>query len=330
MDAILNVVVKLLAFSDPTNNSNPRLRHVDWTRDMSGIAVRDPRSQAYEILPGSSLTVFNGTRTTTIDSTTAFTVSLLPINGSASQYRFTYVSGTAPGFRTSRSLAVTGVAITMTMNTNATLGVHAASGIFGSVIPGDSVFIPNTTTGDSANVFSVLNSGYWQVLSVASATDITLVRPVGQAFSGANETQTPESNSQFVAFSAAGVQIGDSVDINAGFNTSTLKVFEVVNVTDSFFEVVSSAPLALDVGVTPGASGMAFYSDSKQMVYVEADQEVAIQINGDTGQTQRVGSFDPSDPTQPGVYLKIGPTWSLTIVNRSVSLANVIVIHAAE
>lgn len=330
MDAILNVVAKLLAFSDSTNNSNPRLRHVDWTRDLSGISVRDPRSQAYEILPGSSLTVFNGTRATTLDGTTAFSVTLLPINGSASQYRFTFTGGTNPTLRTGRNIAASGVIFTMTANANATLGVHASASIFGSIVPGDSVFIPNTTTGDSANVFSVLNSGYWQVLAVASGTDITLVRPVGQAFSGASETQTPVANSQFRAYSAAGVQIGDSVDINAGFNVGTRKVFEVVNVTDAFFEVVSSAPLALEAGILPGATGMVFYSDSKQFLYIEADQEVAVQLNGDTGQTQRVSPVDPSDPTRPGVYFKHGPTWSLTLVNRSVSLVNVIIIHAAE
>jgi hypothetical protein len=329
MNATLNVVTKIIAFADAVINSNPRLRNVDWQRDLSGIAVADPKSEGHRILAGSSKLIFDGTRATTLDGTTAFSVSLLPVDG-ASRYRFTWTGGTNPTLRTGRSLTPTGISFTLTANANATLSVVTGSAVFGSVVAGDFVFIPHTTTGDSANVFSVVNAGYWQVLAVTSTTNITLIRLAGESFEGVTETVTPVSNSQFVAFSAAGVQVGDSVDITAGFSSSTQKTFIVASVTDSFFEVVSSAPLPNETGILPTAAGMIFYTDTKTFLYIEASQDICVRVNGDNGNSQRVGPVDASDPSKPGIYMRHGPTWSLTIVNRSSLPVDITVIHAGE
>src|SRR6185369_8946909 len=108
-----------------------------------------------------------------------------------SRYRFTSTGGTNPTLRTGRSIASGGVALTFTVNANSTVTVSAGSTIFGSVVAGDMVFVPNTTTGDSSNTISIDNSGFWQVLSVTSTSVIVLVRPAGSDFSGASETATP-------------------------------------------------------------------------------------------------------------------------------------------
>jgi hypothetical protein len=327
MDANLNVTTKITAFADPTISSNPRLKFVDWTRDISGISVHDPKSEAHQIDASTSKTIFSGVRTTTLDGTTAFSVALLPIDA-ASRYRFTFTGGTNPSLRTGRALTPSGVQLTITANANATLDIVSASPLFGAVVAGDYVFIPHTTTGDAANIISVINAGYWQVLSVNSTTSITLVRLVGEDFSGITETVTPNSNAQLRAFSSAGVQVGDSVDISAGFSVATQKTFEVASVTDSFFEIVSSSPLPAQTGILPGAAGLIFYTETKEFLYIEASQEIVVRLNGDTGNTQRVAPVDASDPAKPGVYMKRGPVFSLTIVNRSSVPVNVTIIHA--
>lgn len=327
MDATLNVVTKILAYADQQVNSQPRLRFVDWVRDISGIPVRDPLSSGHQVAGQTAVTIFNGTRATTLDGTTAFSVALLPLTES-NRYRFTWTGGTNPTLRTGRGLTPTGILLTLTVNPNATLTVVAASPLFGSVLVGDEVFIPHTTTGDAANVFSVLNAGYWQVLSVTSTTQITLVRPAGQDFEGASEAVTPASNSQLRAYSAAGVLIGDSADITAGFNLGTRKTFDVLAVTDAFFEVLSTTPLATESGITPGATGLVFFSDTKDFLYVEARQEIIVRLNGDTGNTQRVTPVDPSDPAKPGVYMIRGPIWRLDLFNRGATAADVTVISA--
>jgi len=325
MQATLNFTAKIVAFGDAQVSSNPRLRFLDWTRDVSGVAVTDPKIEAHRIEPGQALSIFTGVRPTTIDGTTAFGLALLAVEN-ASTYRITHTGGANPGLRTGRSIAASGVALTFTVNANATMTLSAASAIFGSVVIGDHVFIPHTTTGDAANVISVLNAGYWTVLGVTSSQVITLVRPTGQGFEGIGEVVSPVSNSQLRIYSAAGVQIGDRLDISAGFSTPAWQIFEVTAVTDLFIEFVSTTPLATETAIVPGAAGMSFYTEAKSLLYIEASQEVVPRVNGDTGNFQRTTPFDPSDSTKPGFYARHGPTWSLVIFNRSAVAADVTVL----
>lgn len=327
MDSTLNVSTKILAFSDDQVSSNPRLKNVDWYRDISGMPVSDPQSEAHSIAPGSSKTIFDGTFVSTIDNTTTFSLSLSTID--ASRYRITHTAGTNPGIRTGRALTLTGIAVTFTVNSNATLTVTIPAGPdFTSVVVGDRVFIPHTTTGDTANVISVLNAGNWEVLGKASSTNITLVRPAGQDFEGITQTVTLTSNSQFRAFSAAGVQVGDSVDITAGFSSTSRKTFEIVSVTDLFIEIISTTPLPAETGITPTATGMVFFSTNKAFLYIEANQECVVRVNGDTGNFQRLSPPDASNSAWPAQYMRRGPTWLLSIVNLSSTTVNVVIIHA--
>jgi hypothetical protein len=204
--------------------------------------------------------------------------------------------------------------------------LNTASPEFAGVVVGDTVFVPNTNTGDSANVFSAANSGYWTVISVVSTSSLQLARPAGEDFAATPETQTPVSAAQVQIFSASGVQVGDAVDISAGFSFSD--TFTVAAVTANFFEVVSSKIIPSEVGVTPGASGMIFYTDTKNFLYVEVDQEAVVRLNGASGNFDRLSPREPGSPTMPGVFMKLGPVWSLVIVNRSTVTLSALVIHA--
>jgi len=327
MQAKLNVTLKVLAYSDPQVSNNPRLRSVDWLRDISGQDVNNPKSEAFSIPCGGSVTVFDGTRALSTGPSSAFDLSLLSVDA-ASRYRLAWTGGTNPVFRTGRSLAMSGVQLTFTVASNGTVTVVANSVVFGAVQTGDEVFVPHTTTGDAANAIDVINAGYWVVLSKTDNSTLVLVRPSGQDFEAVSETVTLTSNGQFVAYSAAGVQVGDSVDITAGFSISAQRTFEILAVTDTFIEFVSTTPIPDESGITPGASGLSIYYSSKVFLYVESTQEIVVRANGDTGNTQRVSAFDSSDAQKPGIYMRRGPTWALTLVNRSATAAEVIVIHA--
>jgi hypothetical protein len=217
--------------------------------------------------------------------------------------------------------------VTFVVNPNATCTV-TTTGSFAAVQVGDEIFIPSSQTGDAVNVLSILNGGSWLVLAKASSTSITLVRKPGTDFQGISETQTLSANSQFVAFSSSGIQVGDSVSISSGFSAATRKTYQIEAITDTFFEVVSTTAIPAETGVTPGAGGMIFYTNNKNFVYLESDQTVSVRVNGDTGDYQRTESVDASDSQQPGQYMRRGPTWSLTVANLSTSPANVIIIHA--
>ena len=327
MDATLNLYAKLLAFSDKTVNSNPRLRSVDWEREAGGISVKDPDSRGYEVLVGASKLVFDGTRSTTIDGSTAFSIALL--NTNASTYRITTTGGTAPGFRTGRSLTLNTCVVSFAVGSNNVVALSVTgSSDFTNVQVGDALFVPHTTTGDAANVISTLNAGYWLVVAKASATSLSIVRDGMETFEGVSETVTLTSSSQLVAYGSSGVQLGDTVTISAGFSVGTRSSFEVSAVTNTFIEFVSTLGLPDETGITPGATGMSFYTDSKRLLYIETDQECVLRLNGDSGDYNRLSPIEAGNPDLPGIFIKWGAVYSLTIVNKSTSTLNVLVITA--
>jgi hypothetical protein len=328
-DAFLNVTLKILAFSDRQINSNPRLRLVDWNRDTSGTVVKNPKTEAYSIDPGATKLIFDGTRTTTIGPTTAFNVTLSPLD--PSRYRIAWVAGQNPGFRLDRLLTLSGVPVTVTLqqNNTAIFSVPMLSVLdFTGVNPGDTLLIPSSSTGDSLSPFSTLNSGKWQVLGVTSIKSIIVARSAGNSFEGTSEIVTPTANSQIQAFSTSGVQVSDKLDISAGFSPSTRKTFEIVAVSSTYIEVISTSPLPPELNAIPGIGGMLFYTDSKIFLYVETDQESSIRLNGSTDNSQRLSPVEPGNQDRPAIYLKNGPTYSLSIVNRSATTMNAIVVHA--
>lgn len=328
MKSTLNVVTKILAVSDPCNTqSNPRLRAVDWTREISGVEVENAKTEPIRLEAGETLTVFDESHSTSIDGTTEFDVSLMSI-GEGSRYRIAHSAGTAPAFRVDRSIAAAGIPLTLIAQANGSLRMSAGAAVFTAVQVGDDVFIPSTVTGDTATNFSILNAGLWSVLGKTDNTDITLVRPDGTDFEGVSEIVTPASNSDLQIFSASGVQVGDRVAITAGFNVNTQRTFDVLAVTPSHFEISSSKPLVEEAGVIPGAAGMAFYGDACRFIYLESTQLVAVRVNGVTDNRDQMEPTDVSDSNQPGQFMKRGPTWSLALVNLSSVETTVVVIRA--
>lgn len=329
MDATLNLFTKLLAFSDTVVNSNPRLRAADWERECDGIPVKDPDSKGHEIPVGTSKLIFDGTRATTLDGTTAFSISLLSTNNSS--YRITHTGGTNPTFRTGRGLTLNSCVVTFAVAGNNLVNLSVpllTPSDFTPVLAGDFIFIPHTSTGDIANVLNVLNAGYWQVLAKTDNFNLVIARPSGDTFEGVSETVTLTSNAQLRAYGPTGVQVGDAMVISGGFSGAAQKTFTITAVTDLFVEFVSTLPIPNETGIIPGVAGMAFYTDNKRILYIEADQEAVIRINGDSGNFQKLSPIEPGNPGKPGILLKTGSVFSLTIVNKSTSMLNVLVISA--
>ena len=321
MVGFLTIVSRALGFGDPSPNNDPQLKFFDWTRNQQAVVVNNPRQLPGTLPAGQSVVVFDGTRTLATDGTTAFGVTLSPLN-QGTRYRVTWTGGTNPVLRTDRGLALTGQAVTIAISANQVADMTLGGSTFTTVAVGDTLFIPGVTTGDSAGPFNPQNEGAWNVIAVLSATHIQLVRPTGSSFSGSSETQTVTSNPQVSAFSAAGVQAGDSVTVSSGFSVTNQKTFVIDRVTSTWFEVISSAPLATESGKTPGAAGIAFYTTVKRWMRVEVDQVVVVQLNSDVGLTNGVQPIAPGDPSQMGWFEKWGAVYKLTIVNQSAVTLN--------
>lgn len=325
MEKTLNFTMKILAFADQQATNEPRLRHADWLRNITGVAVNDARSQGFRVSPGAVTSVFSTLNPTTLDGTTTFDVALLPSDPST--YRFSWTGGTNPTLRTGRNLTPTGMTLTFTSGVNGLMSVASSAPLFGSVVAGDFIFVPGVLTGDPATTVSPVNCGYWKVVSVVDTQHLTMSRPDGEPYQGATQTATIVSNSHFRAFSSAGVQVGDSVTVTSGFADVTQTTFTVSAVTDGFFEVVSTTALPDQTGIIPTAAGMVFYSGLKRFLFIETDQEVSVRLNGDTSDRVVVQPVDPSDESKPGVFLMWGPVWSLQLASKSSAVANVTVIH---
>jgi hypothetical protein len=312
--ALLNLIAAAVAYSDTAATQNPKRRFFDWNRQAQAIPVTNPQSRQYTVDPGATLSIFSGGRATAIDNTTAFDVTqgLDP-----STYRFTAVSGTSPAFRTDRGLNLNGHTVTVTANTNGTVTLTDAGANFAGVQSGDTVFLPGLLDSYSLSPFNTLNQGVWSVLAVLSATSMTLRRPDGVSFSGVTETVVITDQQQVAAYSAVGVQVGDKVEISQGFALATRGTYVVAKVTPKWFEVVSAQPIALESGVLPTNSGLQFYTSCKKYLRVEVDQEAVVQLNGDTSQVCRVSPVLPADADQMGWFEKWGPTYSLSVVNRT-------------
>lgn len=318
----LVVTSKSVAHSDSASNNDPRRKHFDWTRERK-LTVSNPKSNEEVIPAGGSFSFFNGTVTTAIDGTTAFTITKSLLGGG--RYRFTHVAGTAPVLRTNRGLGLNGQNITVTDNGDGSATFSLGGGTWGTTVAGDTLWLPGPQTGDAATPLSVLNQGSWVVIATLSATAIQCVRPTGTAFNVSGETVLLTSNTQVQSFSAAGVQVGDKVDISLVFSPTTLRTYEIAEINPSWFEVISSLAIPLEVSKIPTAAGMIFYNDAKNWLAVEADQEVALRINGMTDDKLRLSPAQAGVSDQTGWHEHLGPSWSLTVVNKSLQPATVIV-----
>lgn len=314
----LTLTIQALGYDDDRATSNPLDAPILWRRSMANVPVENPETRQYAVDPLGSVTVIDGSRSLSVDGTTEFSLALK----AATRYRMTWTDGTAPGFRTDRNLDASSVELTLTLNSNLSVTVTGSGSVFAAVQVGDVVFVPGLSTGDSASPFSPLNEGLWTVLS-NGADSITIARAQGETFQGASEVVTPSSASQFQAFSATGVQVGDTIEISGGFSAATQRSYDLVAVNPKWIEFQSTFPLGPETGVLPTAAGIAIYTTAKRFVAIQSDQELVVRFNGDTGSTNRVTPIIPGDKNFPGVEVKLGLVWKLVVVNRSSARATV-------
>lgn len=327
MDGTLRISSNTLAYGDLGATSNPLKKYFDWSVDRT-YSVRNPKSEPFTVAPGETLSLFSGTRSTSINNSTEFDLTLSPLESDL--YRFTWSgAGANPALRTARVLTLGGSTVQMTANANATVSMAGLAGDFTNVVVGDVVFIPDTTTGDAASPFDVLNVGYWTVLAKnGDASQIELGRPTGTSFTGKTEAVSVAVDAEVLAYSAAGVQVGDKVTLSAGFSSPVLGTYSITSVTPEWFEVTTTKALPVAATAVPTTSGIQFYSAAKRYVRFEVDQATTVRLNGDTGSSVVVEPFIAGDPQNTGILEKVGPVWSATVVNQSTEQLNLLLTSA--
>ena len=183
-----------------------------------------------------------------------------------------------------------------------------------SVQVGDQVLIGNN--------FNQLNQGIWTVISVTS-TSFSVVNSTGY-------TEGPIAlgsgyATQVRFFSAAGVQVGDTLVISEGFSPVSFGSYQITQVTDNTLQFSFAGSLPAQSGIL---SEVAVYSMAKSLIYLESDQNLGVTLNGTLSGAQIVPQVTTSK-TFPGSFMQNGAVvYSLSVTNNSVNVANVTLLSA--
>lgn len=299
----LSFLVFLNAYSDSNASNAPSLSNFKWNRNIDGIPASNPISEAFSLAPNESKTLFSGVRTLGQDGTTQYNISLKPL--SSSTYLLTAVSGTLPNFRTPRSTgadATTQVTVTL----NGPLAIFTSTGgtLFNlaAVQIGDYVRI-----GD---LFNQLSQGEYKI--IAKTTTSFTVENTSAAAEGPITLGSGFAN-QIQIYSAAGVQINDTLVISGGFSLATQGSYKITSVAANYLEFYSTDALPTESNIQTQA--IAIYSSAKTLVYLECGQKATITINGN--QTMNMEPFIINSSVQPGVFMVHSTVYSLAVQNTS-------------
>lgn len=305
----LNINESIVAFSDTGLTNNPSMKHWDWSRNLNGLTVYQPKAEQHLVPPRSMLSVFDTLRSTTFDGSTTIQSVYLSEN----TYRFKFNAGTDPGFAIDNPLSFTAESITVTSFPNQTVTLSCANPIFAGVSGGSYIYIWSILDNPSA-AFSALNAGIWVVLSNVGDATLTLARPTGTSFSAADETVTADSGGNIINYTLANVQVGDKLRIEPPFASGSRSTYVVSGVTSKWVDVVSTTPIVTET-VTPGTTGMTFYASAKRFTRIEVDQRAKVYFNGSVSENEELEPWSAGDRKQMGWQERIGPVWSLDVYN---------------
>lgn len=313
----LNILLYLNAYEDRQASNSPNRSNFKWERNINSIFANNPVSLELTLAPGETRNLFSGQRSLSQDGTTQYTISLVPF--STTTYQLSWVGGTAPNFRTSRSSgANASTNVTVTVNGPVTTFSSTSGTMFnlisGGVIVGDSVRI--------GSQFNLSNQGEWKIISVTN-TSFSIVNAAGVAEGPINLGIGYAS--QVKIYSAAGVQAEDTLVISGGFSPVTQGSYVVTSVADTFLQFSSVNPLPQEGPIVTQA--IAVYSLAKKMVYVESDQHITMNINNIAGdEIVPIVTCDCAPgKSKPGMFLRTSTIYSMSITNASINPANVFI-----
>lgn len=304
----LNLLLFLNASSDSSPSNSPSMQNFKWARNLNNSSVSKPVSLSFSLAPGESKLLFDGTRTLLQDGTTQYDLELKPLT--TSTYILTWTGGTAPAFRTARSIgsdATTAVSVTVNGPLATFTSVAGTAFNFATVSVGDSVRI--------GNLFNVANQGEWKIIS-KTVTSITVENELASA--EASVLLGAGFADQVKVYSAAGVQIGDTLKISGGFSPASYGSYKVTSVASDFIEFSSLEVLPQESAIQTQL--IAIYSSAKQLVYLESSKKVGMTINGVSG--NEIEPFIVSNSSQPGMFLRKSTIYSMTVTNDGTETAD--------
>jgi hypothetical protein len=321
MTSILNITNQLLAYSDPSGNTdNPQYKDYDWTRRLSALAIENPAHNTVTIAPGQQYSIVNSLVATGLTGLSVLSIS----QAKTSTYALTVTSG--PGsFKTSH--AATGISsATVQMNNNAIAVFTFPGSDLSAVQVGDVMRIAGTGTFATGPFsFNAINSGIWIVLAVDNtAKTVQVNRGQGNPCNGVSETVVgPIPAGQVQFYAQDGVQAGNTIAIYGTLSAASIGSYNIVDSTPSTVYFTSTAPIPTETGLTYVLDTIMIYTGAKTFIYLESNQMVAVKLNGETSNRNTIDPIAAGKPDLIGFMSKVGLVYSLVIVNLSVSPATI-------
>lgn len=315
----LNLLVHVNAYEDSNATNNPSRNNFKWNRDHQGIDISEPTSQSVSLAAGQSLTLFSGTVSNAADNTTTWDIALKP--ATSNTYKISVNAGTSPAFRTAKAIAADATTeITITKNarllTLASTGGTALDLIVGGVVVGDDVRL--------GNLFNPVNRGKFKVLA-RTATSLTIENDSGQAEGPI--TLGAGFADQLSVFSAAGVQVGDKVDLVAGFSSVSFGTYEITDVSPDYIEIYSPEALPVETAVSNNPAAFVIYRDAKQFVYIESNKKLEVKVNG-SATPNSIEPMQAGTSNVPGMFMSSSSLKSLEVTNKSMETATIFYVTA--
>lgn len=310
----LSLSVYLNAYSDGQPSNNPGMNNFKWSRDLNSILVNNPTNLACSLAPGETRSLFSGSRALNQDGTTLYDISLKPFT--TNTYVLTNSGGAAPDFRTPRATGADNTT-QVTVVVNGPIVTFTSTG-------GTPFNLAPVVVGDQVSIgsdFNALNQGTFQIIA-KTATSFTV-----EILTGTNEGPiTLSAASQVQIFSAAGVQVGDTLVISSGFSQASWGSYDVSAVYAESIEFIATGLLPIESGVQTQVS---IYNNAKTLVYIESDSDLHVIVNGvDIGQIEPFlinSAISPSlgQTAIPGIFMLKSTIYSLSVANNGINSANV-------
>lgn len=257
----MNIESKIVAFGDPTINSNPKLRYVDWTRSFLGLDVDNPRIQQYTIRQKSGVLVGQGVSSYSVQ------LSFTAIDSSKNWYLATYAVGNPNG--TLKFEIDPDVTLTLSPVQDGLSLSFTDPGGLGELVVGNSLYL--------SSYYGANNQGEWIVRNVnsqGSSQTILLVRDPSSLYSGSEAKTVVVDNDNPVQFFAPAILPGTAVSL-AGYTFPDGPFVTVARVRYSGFEFYSSAQPANVVSAT----NMFASINPIRFLYVESDQPLSVKFD---------------------------------------------------
>lgn len=310
MSTKLNLLLDGIFFDD-NNNPNvivqyPQLPVAKFNVRNYNLCCTFVEQLPFTVLPNSSLTVFDRSESTNLNNTAQFSIT-----SSGSQYTVYQSAGTNANFRTLR-------AINLGSDSAFNIGINNSSLVTYTLSAGTSLTTSSIVAGDilyvaAGSPFAAGNQGSFSVIS--STTNSISVQNTN-AVAQSSVTLGASYASNFKVFSAAGVQLLDSVSVSGGFSPATQGTYVVNGITDNSFSFASTLPLPIETGVTPGASGFVFYSDPPFYFAGNGNNPAALLFDAETNGAT-VQPITEGYSTLNWTYLKTGNNYKLILKNLS-------------